>query len=69
MLKRVLVNDSDPKGKKAVKIRYGEEECNNFFVLVGSPRIDQEEVEVMKGISWLVLAPQKLLFEANRRIG
>ena len=61
MLKRVLDDDSDPKGKKTVKIRYGEEECNNIFVLVGSPRIDQEEVEVLKGILRLVLVAQKLL--------
>ena len=34
----------DLQQKKAVKIRY-EEECNNIFALVASPRIDQEKVK------------------------
>ena len=46
-----------------MKIRY-EEECNNIFELVGSPRIDQEKVETaLKGILKLVVA--QLLLEAN----
>ena len=36
-----------------MKIRY-KEECNNIFALVGSPRIDQEEVEAVNGILRLV---------------
>ena len=32
-----------PKGKKVVKVK-NEEDCNNIFALVGSSRIDQEEV-------------------------
>ena len=45
------------------------EECNNIFALVGSLRIDQEEVEALKGIHILrlVLVAQKLLLEDNKR--
>ena len=50
-----------------MKIRY-EEECNNIFALVESPRIDQEELDALKGIMRLVLVAQKLLLEANRMV-
>ena len=55
-----------PNRKKDVKIRYDEEECKNSFALVGSPIIDEEEVEASKGVLRLVLLAQKLLLEANR---
>ena len=59
---------SAPQENEIVKISY-EEECNNLFAMVGSPRIDEEEVEALKGIlRWLVLVAQKLLLEANRRL-
>ena len=54
-----------PHRKTAVKIRHDEEECNNSFTLVGSPILDQEEVETSKSILRLVLEAQKLL---NRRL-
>ena len=41
-------------GEESLEIRY-EEECNNIYALVGSPRINQEEVEALKGIFKLVL--------------
>ena len=40
--------------KKAVKIMY-KEECNNIFVFVGLPRINQEEVETLNGVLKVVL--------------
>ena len=49
-----------------MKIRY-KEECNNIAVLVGSSRIDQQEVEALKGILRLVLVAQKLLSDAALR--
>ena len=62
-----------PYQKKTVKVTHDEEECNNslplpIFVLFGSHILDQEEVEVWKGILRLVLESQKLLLEANRKL-
>ena len=48
------------QGKKAVKIRY-EEECNNIFALIKSPR--SRGLEALKGILRLVLVAQMLLLE------
>ena len=42
---------SGPRLKKAAKISY-KEECNNIIASVGSPGIDQEEVEALKGINY-----------------
>ena len=50
-----------------MNIRY-EEECNNNFALIGSPRTNQEEVEALKGIPRLVLVAQKLLLRAIRGV-
>ena len=51
MLKSVLNNALGPQRKKTVKIRYEEEHKNIFFELVGSPRINQNEVvEALKGL-------------------
>ena len=41
-----------------MKIKY-REECNNILALVG-PRINQEEIEALKGILRLVFVAQKL---------
>ena len=49
----------DLQGNKPIKIKYE----YNIFALVGPPRINQEEVEALKGILRLA---QKLLLEANR---
>ena len=43
-------------------MRY-KEECNDISELVGSPKIDQQKVEALKGILKLVLVAQKLLLE------
>ena len=65
---RVFDDDSRPPGEESWKIRHNEEECKNSFALVGSPILDQLEVEAWKGILRLVLEAQKLLLEANRRL-
>ena len=41
--------------KKSVKTRY-EEECSNIFAFIGLPRIDQDEIEALKGITAVFLA-------------
>ena len=55
---------SGSRGKKAVKIRH--KKTATTFLLVGSPIIDQEEVEPLYGILRLVLIAQKLLLGATR---
>ena len=50
-----------PWARKAVKYRY-EEECNNIFASIGSPRINQDEIETLKGITAVFLATGLVLF-------
>ena len=49
------------RARKAVKIRY-EEECNNIFASIRSPRIDKDEIEGLKGITAVFLATEFFFF-------
>ena len=50
-----------------MKTRY-KEECNEVYALVELPKINQEEVEALKAILWLVLVALKLLLGAVGRV-
>ena len=49
------------KARKAVKTRY-EEECNNIFASIRSPRIDKDKIEGVKDITAVFLATGFFLF-------
>ena len=49
------------RARKAVKTRY-EEECNNIFASIRSPRIDKDEIEGVKDITAVFLATGFFLF-------